>query len=219
MEPGMSMFSTLVHSPSSRRVSEVRSSVPLVSLGGICGLAWSASLRGWMVQLAGDSSSFTWTGTFLLVLLPGVLAGGLLGWAEGLRRSGGRRGWRWLALAPALFAVAIADPKNFTALIDSGMGGGSLGVVLIGLLGGYALAPRGPVWSRVLTGSIAVIGILGSGFVTGDVQPIATAHGAWAAVYLPSLLVVLCVASSIPHRPTTSAPTPGSTTAEGTYAG
>jgi hypothetical protein len=37
--------------------------------------------------------------------------------------------------------------------------------------------------------------------MTSDVHPIATAHGAWAAVYLPSLLLVLWLACSIPHRP------------------
>lgn len=123
------------------------SNLRLITVGGVCGLAWSASLRGWMAQLAGAESSFSWLGTFLLVLLPGVLVGGLLGWAESLRRSGGRRRWRWPAFAPVLFALAIADPK-FTTLIHTGMGG-----------------------------------------------------GAWAAIYLPSLLLVLCMACSIPHRP------------------
>jgi hypothetical protein len=37
--------------------------------------------------------------------------------------------------------------------------------------------------------------------MTSDVHPIATAHGAWAAVYLPSLLLVLWLACSIPPRP------------------
>jgi hypothetical protein len=49
-----------------------------VSLGSLLGLTWSASLRGWMVDVAGDESAFTWTGTFLCLLLPGALVGGLL---------------------------------------------------------------------------------------------------------------------------------------------
>jgi hypothetical protein len=154
-----------------------------------------------MTQLAGAESSFTWTGTFLLVLLPGVLVDGLLGWGEALRQLGGRRRWQWLALAPALFLIALADPQIFSALIQTGFGGGAIGVVLVGLLGGYALAPRGPAWSRVAAGIFAMAGIAISGFMTSGVQPIATAHGAWAAVYLPSLLLVFCVACSIPHRP------------------
>src|SRR5262249_8735129 len=37
--------------------------------------------------------TFTWLGTFLGVILPGGVAGALIGWAEHLRRKGGRRGW------------------------------------------------------------------------------------------------------------------------------
>ena len=199
---GSGMSPMLVESPPRLRSSTVAGrSLGLIALGGICGLAWSASLRGWMTQLAGAESSFTWTGTFLLVLLPGVLVGGLLGWGEALRQLGGRRRWQWLALAPALFLIALADPQIFSALIQTGFGGGAIGVVLVGLLGGYALAPRGPAWSRVAAGIFAMAGIAISGFMTSGVQPIATAHGAWAAVYLPSLLLVFCVACSIPHRP------------------
>lgn len=178
-----------------------RRNLALIALGGAGGLAWSASLRGWMAQLAGAESEFTWLGTFLLILLPGVFVGGLLGWAQSLRESGGRRGWRLLAFAPVLFALAIADPRNFSALLATGTGGGALGVVAIGLLGGYALAPRGPAWSRVAAGTFAVAGIIGSAFITSGVLSPGTAHGAWVAGYLPSLLLVLCVACSIPHRP------------------
>ena len=116
------MSPMLVESPRLQSSSVTGRSLRLIALGGICGLAWSASLRGWMTQLAGTESSFTWTGTFLLVLLPGVLVGGLLGWAEALRQSCGHRRWRWVALAPALFIIALADPQNFTALIQTGMG-------------------------------------------------------------------------------------------------
>lgn len=77
-----------------------------VAGGTVCGLAWAASLRGYMVELMGAESVFTWSGTFGAVLLPGVLAGGLLGWAAHLRRTGPPRGWRWLALAPLTFAIA-----------------------------------------------------------------------------------------------------------------
>lgn len=197
----MIMSSTLAGSPQLPSVRPAHRNLRLVVLGGVCGLAWSASLRGWMIQLAGVESKFTWVGTFVLVLLPGVVVGALLGWAESIRQSGGSRRWRWLALAPALFAVAIADPKNFTALIETGMGGGALGVVLVGLLGGYALAPRGPAWPRALAGIIAMAGIVLSALMTSGVQPLSTAHGGWAAVHLSSLLLVLCLACSIPHRP------------------
>lgn len=197
----------------SRSSFERPSAGPALLTGGVLGLAWSASLRGWMVQLAGPDSTFTWWGTFALILLPGVLVGGLLGWAEYLRRCGGRRWWRWLAMSPVLFSVALADPKNFTALITTGLGGGAIGVVLIALLGGYALAPRGRAWSRALTGALAVTLIIAAGLITTSVQPLATPRGAWTALYLPSLLLVLCGACSIPHRPVLPAqhPEPPST--------
>ena len=80
---------------------------PLVLLGGLCGLAWAAGLRGFMAQSVYEDSSVSWSGTFGYVLLPGVLIGLLLGWAEHVRRTGGRRRWRWLALSPLLFAAVL----------------------------------------------------------------------------------------------------------------
>jgi hypothetical protein len=62
-----------------------------IAVGAVCGHAWASSLRGFMSQVAGAESEVSWSGTFLWILLPGVLRGGLLGWAESLRRTGGRR--------------------------------------------------------------------------------------------------------------------------------
>ena len=78
----------------------------LIVIGAICGLAWAAGFRGFMAEVAGPASSVEWGGTFWGILLPGLVTGALLGWAEHLRRTGGRRGWRWLALAPLSFVVA-----------------------------------------------------------------------------------------------------------------
>jgi len=191
------MSPMLVESPRLQSSSVTGSSLRLIALGG---LAWSASLRGWMTQLAGTESSFTWTGTFLHVLLPGVLVGGLLGWAEALRQSCGHRRWRWVALAPALFIIALTDPQNFTALIQTGMGWSprrSFGWTARRLRARSSRAGLVTGRSRDLRHGRH----RGSGFMTSDVHPIATAHGAWAAVYLPSLLLVLWLACSIPHRP------------------
>ena len=80
------------------------SAAMLVIGGGVCGLAWAAGLRGFMAQIT-DQSSVSWSGTFGYVLLPGLAIGIILGWAEHVRRTGGRRGWRWLALSPLLFAA------------------------------------------------------------------------------------------------------------------
>lgn len=83
-----------------RRVGGDRSrGLSLILLGGLCGLAWAAGLRGFMTQIT-DDLSVTWSGTLGYILLPGLVIGLLLGWAEHLRRTGGRRHWRWLALSP-----------------------------------------------------------------------------------------------------------------------
>lgn len=174
----------------------------MVAVGGVCGLAWAASLRGWMVQIAGQGSSFSWLGTFALILLPGTLVGALFGWAEYLRRTQRLRGKqrRWLVVSPLLLAVAVLDPKIFQALITTGEGGGALGVVSIGLLGGYALSRRGWRWLRISSGLLAVVFIGGCAAIGAAEAPLTTARGAWVAIQVVSLLAVLCVACSIPHR-------------------
>jgi hypothetical protein len=75
--------------------------------------------------------------TFGWILVPGIGVGALLGWAEQLRSSGGRRGWRWLALAPLLFsAILFSRPLDLLSIFEDGVGGGAIGVSLYGLLGG-----------------------------------------------------------------------------------
>ena len=133
------------------RVGE--SALPLLVVGGVCGLAWAASLRGFMSQIAAADSSVSWLGTFGWILLPGVITGVLLAWAEHLRRIGGRRGWRWLALAPLSFAgvllSGLADPGS---MFEGGIGGGAIGVPLYAMAGGFALSRHGPIWARIACG-------------------------------------------------------------------
>lgn len=173
-----------------------------VAVGAICGLAWAASLRGWMAQIAGGDSSFSWLGTFVLLLVPGVVVGALLGWAQHLRNVGALRGRRqgWLVFSPVLFAAALVNPATFHALITTGQGGGALAVVIIGLTGGYALSRRGPLWATIVTGLLAATLIVGCASVPAVDVSRASAHGVWVAVQAASLLGVLCIACSIPHR-------------------
>src|SRR6058998_693371 len=57
-------------------------------VGGISGLAWSAALRGWMVEIAGPAQSqVTWL-TFPLLVLPGTAVGVAFGRAAYLRTHG-----------------------------------------------------------------------------------------------------------------------------------
>lgn len=181
---------------------ELAPRVGTILVGGICGLAWAASLRGWMTQVAGSETTFTWTGTFLLILLPGALLGALLGWAEYLRRTEGLRGrrQRWLVVSPLLLATALLDPSILRALVTTGEGGGALGVVAIGLIGGHALSGRGARWARVVSGFVTLVFIAACSMVAAQGSPLTTAHGAWVAVQVASLLFVLCLACSIPRR-------------------
>jgi hypothetical protein len=179
-----------------------------VLVGGLCGLAWAAGLRGFMAQIAGAESGVDWAGTFGWILLPGIGVGALLGWAEHLRSSGGRPGWRWLALSPLLFsAILFSRPLDLLSIFEDGVGGGAIGVSLYGLLGGYALSGRGPRWARILSGALALTAIpIWALTVTSFAGPglaLDTPRGAWVVVYYWSFLAVLMLVCAIPHRAAT----------------
>lgn len=178
---------------------------PIV-VGGVCGLAWACGLRGFMAQVAGSESEVTWSGTFAWILAPGLAVGLMLGWAEHLRRSGGRRGWRWLALAPLVLASVLlpglTDPANFLA---EGIGGGALAVPLFGMAGGYAMSRRGRVAVRAACGLLALVPIPVWVVVTLAQGSAISAETTWVAFYFWSLLATLALASSIPHQPIVTA--------------
>jgi hypothetical protein len=173
-----------------------------LSIGGVCGLAWAAGLRGAMAALAGPDSTVSWAGTFAWILLPGAAVGVLLGWAEHLRRAGGRRGWRRLALSPLLFAaVLFSDPAGLPQLLQDGLGGGALAVPLYGMLGGYALSARGPFWARILARAVLLAPVPAAAVLVLVTDTQVTPHGAWVSLYFYSFMLVLAIASAIPHRP------------------
>jgi hypothetical protein len=156
-------------------------------VGGFGGLAWGTGLRGLMAEVAGDESAVSWF-TFGFILLPAVVVGVLLGWAEHLRRTGGRRGWRWLALSPLALAV----------------GPGALAVALLGMAGGFALSRRGPFWARLCCGLLPVAivplwAVIATN-VGGPRLALDTPRGLWVALYLYCFLAVLALGSTIPHR-------------------
>lgn len=185
-------------------------SAAFIAIGTTCGIAWAAGFRGYMVELAGPESTISWWGTFGAILVPGAIAGGLLGWAEAIRRAGGRRGWRWLTLAPLAFAIApMLSPGAIGVLLTQGLGGGAIAVPLMGIGGGYALSRRGPLWTRLVCGAasailVTVLALSGSG-IAGSRLALTEPRGAWVAVLATSFVVVLALASSIPHRPTVTA--------------
>jgi hypothetical protein len=158
-----------------------------------------------MSEVAGEDSSVDWAGTFVWVLLPGIITGGLLGLAEYLRRAGGRRGMRWLAASPLVFsAVLFSHGLDFGTLAEDGVGGGAIGVPVVGMIGGYALSGRGPLWGRLICGLVAAASVPIWIITAPDIGPqlsVTSAHGAWMAVYYWSFLAILMLACSIPHRP------------------
>jgi hypothetical protein len=159
-----------------------------------------------MVEIAGFATAMDWVGTFAQIILPGVLVGGLLGYAEYLRRTGGRRGWRWLAAAPVLMAVApLLSPEALVALVTTGIGGGAIAVPLFGALGGFALSGRGPVLARAICGLVAasgaIAGAIAGAFISPDRLSLTEPRGVWVALLFLSLKVLLALACSIPHRP------------------
>jgi hypothetical protein len=174
----------------------------LLGFGGLCGFAWAAGLRGFMSQVAGDEAGVEWVGTFVWILLPGTLTGVLLGWAEYIRRTGGRRHWRWLALSPLLF-TAVLTPGPL-GVLENGIGGGAIGVPLYGMLGGYAMSGRGARWGRLVAGVVAfsVVPIWAltvesfAAHLTLD-----TPQGLWVALYYYAFMALLMIACAIPHRP------------------
>jgi len=159
-----------------------------------------------MSAVAGSESAVTWSGTFGWLLLPGVACGALLGWAEFMRRTGGRRYLGYLVLSPLLFAsvllMGLADPATF---LQDGIGGGAIGVPVIGMIGGIALSGRGRVWLRMLCGLVVLAGFtvwaLTATSVGGPGFALSTAHGLWLTLTYYSLLLVLCLACAIPLRP------------------
>jgi hypothetical protein len=184
--------------------------LPSALLGAVIGLAWAAALRGWMAELAQRDSSFEWFGTFALVLLPGAVVGLLLGLADHARRTGGRAGWRWLALAPLLLGVAgFLPPGAFERLITTGLGGGAVAVPLFGVIGGFAVSRRGPAWLRVVCGLLGIAFVVAGAVTTFGLDPagfhVPTVRDwqpreAWSGATFVSLMIVFAFACSIPHR-------------------
>jgi len=193
--------STAVGSPPRSRSA----AAAMVLVGAVCGLAWAAAFRGWMAELAGGASRLEWYGTFVAILGAGVLVGALLGLAEYFRRTGGRRDWRWLALAPLAFAILPLTMEGaIEALFTQGLGGGAIAVPLIGIAGGFAVSGRGPTWARIMCGILTVAFLVAIVFTVPSVGGIRLAldqpRGAWVATLGVACVLVLCLASSIPFR-------------------
>jgi uncharacterized membrane protein YuzA (DUF378 family) len=174
--------------------------IRFIGIGAVIGIAWAASLRGFMQQLAGSTSSFTFGGTFGIIIGAGTATGALLGWAEYQRRLG--RQYPLLIAAPLLIAIV---PTAGTGQLDSG----PIGLAAAAMVAGYSVSGRGPRWARIVA---AVIGFAGVPitFLAPKPDPdlsFTTPHGAWFCTLASSLFITFALASSIPMlRPAVTRP-------------
>jgi hypothetical protein len=176
--------------------------VRYILVGAALGLAWAAALRGFMMQIAGPASTFSFSGTFGIILPAGTLVGALLGWAEYRRRAG--RKYLVLIGAPLLLAV-------LPSLLTAGLDLAPAGLALSAMVGGYAVSGRGPFWVRSVAGLIAV-GAIVAPFAAPKPYPdlsVTTPYGAWAATLASSLFIVLALACSLPMRAPDPVQAPG----------
>ena len=177
---------------------------PLLSIGGVCGCLGRCP-RGFMAQVAGARSQVCHgvepsAGFCFPVLSPGCCSV-----AEYLRRTGGRRGWRWLLLSPPGYLRARLLPGSSIRPRCSRVASvGERSESLYGMAGGYALSGRGPRWARISCGllfatMIPIWALTVPGFGGPDLAATAP-RGAWVALYYWSLMIVLALACATPHR-------------------
>jgi hypothetical protein len=159
----------------------------------VAGLAWASSLRAVMMELAGPDSTFTFAGTFGIIIPAGLIVGGLLGLAEYERRAGPQH--HVLIWAPLLLAII---PSLGTASVDSS----PLSLAVLGMVGGYAVSGRGPLGARIAAGVVG-LAVVPVTFLASKPVPdlsVTSAHGAWFATLASSLFVTFELACSIPMR-------------------
>lgn len=190
----------------SRVRTEHQAGVRLAIVGAGCGLAWSCALRGWMAAIAGPESTVTAAGTFGGVLAPATVVGGLLGWAEARRRAG-RRPSGWLVASPLLLGLApLAVPGGLESLLTTGQGSGAVGMVALGMLGGYAMSGRGSRRRRTAAGVLGFAAVpawwLAPPMTPDLVQT--TPYGALVAMTFTALFVSLAAACAVPMRAKTA---------------
>ncbi len=177
------------HPGSSLTIGRIR----FILVGAVLGLTWAASLRGFMMVLAGPDSTFTFSGTFGIIIPTGIVVGALLGWAEHQRRIGPQH--QLLIMAPLLVGII---PNVAIGEFDAG----PIGLAVLAMVGGYAVSGRGPLSARIVAGIVNLSGIAVT-FLASKPYPdlsYTTPHGAWFDTLAASLGVTFALACSIPMR-------------------
>lgn len=176
-----------------------------ILIGALLGVTWAAGFRAFMAEIAGPDSTFGWYATFGAVLGGAGIVGGLLGWADHIRRTGGRPHWRWLALSPLILGLIPLTVPGTLAALAQGIGTAGMAVALIAVGLGYAFGGRGRAWRRAVIGAIstgAAIALVAFTPLISDGRiSFSDPRGAWAGTLALSSIIVLGLATSIPFRP------------------
>lgn len=187
-----------------RRVGDATRSI---IIGALLGVTWAAGFRGFMAEIAGVASTFGWYPTFVVVLGGGGIVGGLLGWADHIRRTGGRPHWRWLALSPLILGLLPLTVPGALAALSQGIGTAGMAVALIAIGLGYAFGGR-RTWLRVVTGlasgGAAVALVAFTPMISEGRISFSDPRGVWAGTLALCSIIVLGLATSIPFRPALS---------------
>jgi hypothetical protein len=175
-------------------------------VGGLAGLTWAAGFRGYMSALAGPESEVTWYGTVVGVLAPATAVGALFGWAEHRLRTGQDLPYRRaIAAAPVVIGIVpLTKPGALATLKENGQGSAAGGVALAAIGGGYALAGRGPTWTRIVTGILATAVAVGTAAsvptIAGQRLSLTKPQGALTAILGAASVLTFALAASVPFR-------------------
>lgn len=185
--------------------SRPRTAAPSILVGAVLGVTWAAGFRAFMSEIAGPESTFGWYATFGALLGGAGIVGGLLGWADHIRRTGGRPHWRWLALSPLILGLLPLTVPGTLEALAQGIGTAGMAVALISIGLGYAFGGRRRVWLRLVVGAISA----GAAAALVALTPLISdgrisfsdPRGAWAGTLALGSIIVLGLATSIPFRP------------------
>lgn len=194
---------TDAHDPIGR--ARARPATLSILIGVLLGVTWAAGFRAFMAEIAGPESRFGWYATFGAVLGGAGIVGGLLGWADHIRRTGGRPHWRWLALSPLILGLLPLTVPGTLAALTRGIGTAGIAVALIAIGLGYALGGRGRTWLRVIVGTLSAAAAIALVAFTPLISEgriaFSDPRGAWAGTLALGSIVVLGLATSIPFKP------------------
>src|SRR5688500_7351010 len=108
-----------LHPNSPRRKWPSMGRIRFILIGAVAGIAWAASLRAFMMVLAGSPSTFTFTGTFGIIIPTGMAVGALFGLAEYQHRVGHQ--YPVLIATPLLVGIVpLVEPGALQALVTTG---------------------------------------------------------------------------------------------------